>query len=185
MTFHSSSGRGSTVCWLSCSLFSLLQEFPCIWASQRMLIYHQQVWDLTFDSEKFQLRAEPNSRVRTETHSQQVSWIKCFLFYIFCPSTHLKFADVFLWNVFDFFCPAVFSSSCWIDVACSFTVNNCDSYCFHGILSLDFPNKTHHNGDRANCWKLSCPGPNCCQDLAPLQRKRYKCLAAPVCQLKK
>lgn len=41
--------------------------------------------------EKFQLRAEPSSRVRAETHSQQVSWIRCFLFYSFFFTSLLSF----------------------------------------------------------------------------------------------
>ncbi|KAK2835354.1 hypothetical protein Q5P01_015838 [Channa striata] len=36
-----------------------------------MLIYHQQVCGLTFDSEKFQLRVDPRSGVGAESLSQQ------------------------------------------------------------------------------------------------------------------
>lgn len=39
--------------------------------------------------------------------------------------------------------------------------------------SLEFSKRPHHDGDRAEDRELSCPGPNCCQDLALLQHTRY------------
>lgn len=50
--------------------------------------------------------------------------------------------------------------------------------------TLKFPNRPRRDGDGANCWEceFSCPGPNSCQDLAPLQHKRYECSAAVDCQ---
>lgn len=82
MTSHSSPEKENTKFMSVFPSRLLLQasaRVPMYSASQRMLIYHQWICSLTFDSEKFRLWVEPSGRVRAETHSQQVSRIKQFL----------------------------------------------------------------------------------------------------------
>lgn len=58
--------------------------FPCPRVSQRMLIYHQWVYGLTFDSEYFHLWFRASTAVRADTHTTQSRWVSskwilCFL----------------------------------------------------------------------------------------------------------
>lgn len=140
-------------------------------------------------------------RHQSETHFQKVEWVKTFLFHILGNKILINPRTCFNLEMFSVFTLAdlniwhflIFSTSTLL------SFSQAAELMWHALLqqtgvtatlfslhpehpSFEFPSRPHHNGEGANGWELSCPAPNCCQNLALLQHKRYKCLAVVECQ---
>lgn len=192
MTLHTSPERESTMYWLS-FLWQPLQSstrVPMFWASQRMLIYHHWACIVTFDCEIL----SAGSRAKHQDQSRdtlpagepdQTISLHWFIQEKNISSLNLSFARFKCLTFFDFlYINRVFFSSRRTDVQQRSVTATLSSLHPDPPTLKKFPNRPRRDGDGANCWEceFSCPGPNSCQDLAPLQHKRYECSAAVDCQ---
>lgn len=151
---------------------------------QRMLIYHQWVCSLTFDSGKIQWWVKPGGGSEQRHTSSRWGSFKNFSSAQIHPITVLNLERVFLCTltVLNIWHSLIFSAAVedWsVSVLLQQTTLTATLFSLHpDHSSLKFPNRPCHDGVGAEGWEFSCSGPNCCQDRAPPQHERYECSAA-------
>lgn len=148
---------------------------------QRMLIHHQWVCSLTFDSGKTQWWVKP-AGVSEQTHtSSRWGRFENFSSAQIRPITVLNWERVFLYSstVLNILWFSLQQLNWSVSVLLQQTTLTATLFSLHpDHSSLEFPNRPCHDGDGTEGWEFSCSGPNCCQDRAPPQHERYECSAA-------